>query len=127
MTPLGLLFPESVKKDTEQIFITCRELNDVKKSLINSTIYGLLGIIELKKINNWTEMKGQSLWINATIEEQKEINNSRHLCFPFMTSTLNDLLSFSINLIGDLNKEITFEDNEEKISILNFKVNVFLK
>ena len=46
----GILFPASVKKNTEQIFITCRKLNDVKKALINSQIYGLLGIIALKKI-----------------------------------------------------------------------------
>ena len=29
-------------------------------------------------INNWDEIKGQSIWINATLEEQKEINNSRY-------------------------------------------------
>ena len=92
LTPLGLLFPASIKNDTEQIFITCRELNDVKKSLINSIIYGLLGITDLKKINNWEEIKGKSLWINARLEEQKETNNSRHLCFPFITLILNDLL-----------------------------------
>ena len=49
LTPLGLLFPASIKNDTEQIFTTCRELNDVKKTLINRKIYGLLGIIDLKK------------------------------------------------------------------------------
>ena len=73
-----------------------------------------MGIIDLIEINNWGEIKGQSLWINATLEEQKEINNSRHLCFPFMTTTLNDLLNFSINLIDDHNKQITFEDNKGK-------------
>ena len=62
LTLLGLLVPLSVK-----IFSTCRELNDVKKSLINSKIYGLLGIIDLKKINNWNKIKGLSLWINATL------------------------------------------------------------
>ena len=127
LTPLGLLFPASIKNDTEQIFITSRELNDVKKSLKNSKIYGLLGIIDLKKINDWEEVKGQSLWINAKLEEQKEINNSRHLCFPFTTLTLNDLLNFSINLIDDHNKQITFEENEKKVRILNYKINVFLK
>ena len=99
----------------------------LKKALINSKIYNLIGIIDLKIINNWKEMKGQSIWINATLEEQKEINNSRHLCFPFSTRTLNDLLSFSINLLDDNNKEITFEDNQKKISILNFKINVFVR
>ena len=67
MRPLGILFPASIKHDTEQIFITSRELNNIKKALINSKIYGLLGIIELKKINNCGEIKGQSIWINATL------------------------------------------------------------
>ena len=117
LTPLGILFPASVKNDTEQIFITCRELNNVKKSLINSKIYGLIGITDLKKINDWEEIKGRSLWINVTFEEQKEINNSKHLCFPFMTRTLSDLLNFSINLVNDNNKQIVFEGNEKNKDI----------
>ena len=117
LTPLGILFPASVKNDTEQIFITCRELNNVKKSLINSKIYGLIGITDLKKINDWEEIKGRSLWINVTFEEQKEINNSKHLCFPFMTRTLSDLLNFSINLVNDNNKQIVFEGNERNKDI----------
>ena len=32
LTPLGILFPASIKNDTEQIFMTCRELNEIKKS-----------------------------------------------------------------------------------------------
>ena len=48
------------------------------------------------------------------LEEQRELNNSRHLCFSFMTLTLNDLLDFSINLIDDNNKEIEFASNEKK-------------
>ena len=86
-----------------------------------------MGISDLKKINNWEEIKGHPLWINATLEEQKEINNNRHLCFPFTTLTLDDLLNFSIYLMEDHNKQITFEANEKQVSILNFKNNVFLK
>ena len=48
-TPLGIFFPASVKNDTEQFFLTCRQLNVSKKCLTNSKIYGLLGIIDLKK------------------------------------------------------------------------------
>ena len=121
LTLLRILFPALIKNDTEQIFITCRELNDIKKALINSKIYGLLVIIDLKKINNWEEMKDECLWINATL------NNSKHLCFPFTTKTLNDLLSFSINLLDNSNKQITFPENEKKKSILNFKIDVFLR
>ena len=72
-------------------------------------------------------MKEQSLWVNATLEEQKEINNSKYLCFLFVTSTLNDLLSFHINLIDDNNKDIKFKDNLRKINILNFQIDVFQK
>ena len=88
----------------------------------------LHGIIDLKKINNWEEIKDKSIWINATLEEQREINTSKHLCFLFTTRTLNDLLNFSINLLDDNNKPITFENNEKKIiSFLNFKIDVFLR
>ena len=31
LTPLGMLFLASVEIGTEQIFVTCRELNDMKK------------------------------------------------------------------------------------------------
>ena len=120
LTLLGLLFPASVKNDTEKIFITCRELNDTKKALINVWV---VRSNWSKKTSNWQQIKGHSLWINVTFEEQKEINIRRHLCFP----TLNDLLSFSMNLIEDHCKEITFEDSEKKISILNFKIDVFLR
>ena len=47
------------------------------------------------------------------------------MCFFFTTKTLNDLLSFSIYLLDDYNKEITFVDGKNK-SILNFKIDVFL-
>ena len=32
LTPLRILFPASIKDDTEQVFIMCRNLNKVKKS-----------------------------------------------------------------------------------------------
>ena len=50
LTLLGILFPASIKNNTAQVLMTCRELNDVKKPLINSKTYGLLGIIYLKKL-----------------------------------------------------------------------------
>ena len=99
----------------------------LKKSLLNGKIYGLIGIIDLQKINNWSNIKGKSLWVNAIFKEQEEISNNRHLCFPFMTSSLNDLLNFSINLIDNHNQQINFGSDEQKISILNFKVDVFKK
>ena len=45
-------------------------INNIKKALINSKTYGLLGIIDLKKISNRKEIKGHSFWINVIFEEQ---------------------------------------------------------
>ena len=36
------------------------------------------------------------------------------MCFPFVTKSLNDLLSFSIYLQDDKNKEIEFYLGEKK-------------
>ena len=122
-----MLFPASVKNDIEKIFVTCKELNDVKKSLLNGKIYGLVGIINLQKINNWSNIKWKSLWVNAICKEQEKISNNRRLCFSFMTSSLNDLLNFNIDLIDGHNQQINFESEEQKINILDFKIDVFKK
>ena len=126
VTPLGILFPATVVNDTKQIFITCKKLNDVKKALLNGNIHNLMAIIDIDKIDNWNEIKGQSVWINAAFKDQKEIDN-RHICFPFVTKSLNDLVSFRIYLIDDNNKELTFKTGGKKISILNFQNDVFLQ
>ena len=72
-------------------------------------------------------MKGKSLWVDISFTEQEQINDSKHLSSSFKTQSLNDLLSFSINSVGDGNKSIKFGSGEQKISILNFKIEVFLK
>ena len=58
--------------------------------------------------------------------EQEQTNNSEHLCFSFKTLSLSNLRNFSINLIDDRNKQIELSSGEQKISILNFEMDVFL-
>ena len=43
ITPLGLLFPATVTNDTNQIFITAKELSGVKKSFLNNKVYDFFG------------------------------------------------------------------------------------
>ena len=50
VTPLGLLFPASIKNDMKQVFITCIELNGVQKSIFNEKVYDHLAIIDVDKI-----------------------------------------------------------------------------
>ena len=127
VTPLGYLFPASLKDDTEQIFITGKELSWVKKSILNGKVYDLIAIIDLDRISNWIEIKGQSIWISVALKDQKEVNNNSHLCFSFVTRSINDLTSFSIYFQDDKNKEIEFNSGENKISILNFQIDVYLR
>ena len=120
ITPLGLLFPATVTNDTQQIFITARELNGVKTSILNKKAFDLLAVIDLNKIDNWNEVKDQSIWTSVSFEDHKEINNNSHLCFPFVTRSFSDLISFTIFLQDDENKKIDFVSGEKKISIFNF-------
>ena len=71
VTPLGLLFPASLKNDTRQIFITGKELSGVKKSILNGKIYDIIAIIDLNKISNWNDIKGQSIWVSVSFKGQK--------------------------------------------------------
>ena len=79
-------------------------LSPGKKSILNAKNYDLVAIIDLHKINNRKEKKGQSIWINVSFKDKKEINNNSHLCFPFVARSLNDLKSFSIYLQDDKKK-----------------------
>ena len=107
LTPICILFPSSVTNDTKQIFVTCRELNNRKVLLINGKIYSILCIINLDKASKWEYIKRKSLWV------REQINDTKHLSFSFKTQSLNDLLNFSINLIGDDNKSIKLSSGEQ--------------
>ena len=84
-------------------------------------------MIDLDRISNWIEINGQSIWISVAFKNQKEVNNNSQLCFPFVTRSINDLTSFSIYFQDDKNKEIEFNSGENKISILNFQIDVYLR
>ena len=95
-------------------------------SILNKKLFDILTVIDLNEINNWNDIKGQSIWTNAAFKDHKEINNNNQLCFPFITKSFSDLADFSIFLQGDSNKKIEFKSGEKKISIFNFQIDVFL-
>ena len=86
----------------------------------------MIASIDLGKINNWSDIKGESIWVNVQFKDHKEINNTSHLCFPFVTRTLSDLTSFTISLQDDQNKKIEFKSGEKKTCILNFQIDIYL-
>ena len=84
----------------------------MKKGLLNYKNFDILAAIDLNKIENWKDIKGQSVWTNVQLKNHKEINNNSHICFPFITRSFNELTSFSIYLQDDLNKKIEFKKGE---------------
>ena len=114
--------------NTNQIFIISKKLSGVKKGIINYKVYDLLAIIDINKINNWTDVKGQSIWTKVAFKDHKEINNDSHLCFPFATRPFSDMTSFSILHQDNQNKKIEFTSGKKnkKISIFNFQIDIFL-
>ena len=44
ITPLGILFPASVKNDTTQIFILGKNLSEIKESILNQKIFDILAL-----------------------------------------------------------------------------------
>ena len=126
ITPLEIIFPASITNDTNQIFILDKNLSGVKKSILSKKIFDILAIVDLKKINNWNDIKGQSVWTNAAFKDHKEISDSSHLCFPFITKSFSDLCNFSIFLQDDLDKKNEFKPDEKKISIFNFQIDIYL-
>ena len=126
ITPLGIFFPASITSDTSQIFILGKNLNGVKKSILNKKLFDILAVTDLNKIKNRADIKGQSIWTNVSFKDHKEIKNNHHLCFPFITRSFSDLTSFSIYLQDDSNKKIEFKSGKRKISIFNFQTDIFL-
>ena len=116
-TMLGLLFPANIQNDTNQIFLTCRELNKAKTGLINGKILSILGMINLDKINEYNKIKGKSVWINANFEDIKD-KNSEYISFSFETKNLSDSLSFSLYLVDSQNNKITFSSGEKTLALL---------
>ena len=65
ITPLQMLFPASIKNNTNLIFITANNLNGAKKAILNFKTYNILAEIDVSKILNWEKIKEQSIWVNV--------------------------------------------------------------
>ena len=126
ITPLGLLFPASVTNDTGRVQITSTKISGAKKVILNYKLFDVIAKIDLDKIPNLKDIKGESIWVNVPFKDNKEIYNASHLCFPIVTKTLSDLNSFTITLLDDQNKNVEFKSGDKKASIFNFQIDIYL-
>ena len=120
----NILFSSSIKNETQNIFITCQNLNSAKKALINGKIYSLLGIVNLQEIKNWKSIKGNSVYVNAKFDDTHYMENATHFGFKFKTSFPAEFLEFSCELLDDKAKQIEFESGETKVPIIDLQIDI---
>ena len=97
---------------------------DARTSLINRKIYKSVGVVNVNKLTNWTELKGKSKCVNIVLNDSEYSTLAKHFAFAFETTNLNDLLNFELSLLDDQAKPIKFAATEQKIPALTFTIQV---
>ena len=97
---------------------------DARTSLINRKIYKSVGVVNVNKLTNWTELKGKSKCVNIVLNDSEYSTLAKHFAFAFETTNLNDLLNFELSLLDDQAKLIKFAATEQKIPALTFAIQV---
>ena len=124
LTLKNILFSANITNETQNIFVTCHNLNSEKKALINAKTYSILGIINLDEIKNWTTIKGESLYVNAKPTGRHYPDRGDHLAFSLKTTYPNELLEFTCELLDHKSKQIKFAEEEQKVPIFDFQIDI---
>ena len=123
--PNSILFSSSVQKETQVIFLTVSGLNEARDIFINGKVYKAIGCIFTNEIEGWDKIKKTtSNWVSCKLTNSKYPFGAKHLAFEFDTTSLNTLLNFTLKLIDQTGKEITFLDSEQKVPALNFTIQI---
>ena len=120
----NILFSFAIKNETQNIFLTSRNLNSAKKALINGKIFSLLGIVNLEEIKNWSQIKGKSIYVSAKFDNINYMQNAKHFAFKFKTSFPTEFLELKCELLDDKAKKIEFNDRENKVPIIDLQINI---
>ena len=121
----NLLFSANIVNNTQQIFVTCYNLDSAKKALINGKLYSILGIINLSEIKNWEEVKGKSIYVNAKFDDiTANTESAIHFGFKFNSGYPTEFFEFKIELLDDQAKKIEFADGEKKVPALDIQINI---
>ena len=122
----SLLISSLVVQETNVNFLICNGLNDARDSLINGKLYKSIVVINIKEINDWAKLKGESKWINITFNDA-ENPLAKYFAFAFEAVNLSDLLNFQLSLLDDEAKPIKFSPNEIPALTFNIQVIKMLK
>ena len=121
--PNSILLSSSVQEETEVIFLAVTGLNEARDILLNGQKIKAIGCIYTNEIEGWDQIKKiTSNWISCKLSNSKYPLGAKHLGFEFVTSRLNALIDFTLYLLDQNGKEITFASTEEKTPALNFSI-----
>ena len=121
----SILFSSSVQEETQFIFLTVSGLNVARDIFINGKVYKAIGCIFTNEIEGWDKIKKTtSNWVSCKLTNLRYPFGTKHLAFEFDTTSLNTLLNFTLNLIDQTGKEISFLDGEQKVPALNFTIQI---
>ena len=123
--PISLLFSSSVQEKTEVIILAVSGLNEAKDMLLNGKKIKTIGCIYTNEIEGWDNIrKKTSNWISCKFSNKGYLVGAKHIGFEFITTRANALIDFSLYLLDQNGKEITFASTENKTPILNFSIQV---
>ena len=124
-----LLFSSNIVNDTDVIIITSNGLSNTKQALITKdnrpTLQSTLGVCFLNEMSEWNIVKGASKRVQVVFTDSEDLDRSSdHLAFSFITKNIADLLQFSVTLLDGSGKEIAFPQNETKLPIISFTIQI---
>ena len=123
--PNNILFSLSVQQETKVIFLTVTGLYDARDILINGKVYKAIGCIFTNEIEQWDKIKkATSNWISCKLTNSRYPHSAKHLAFVFDTTSLSSILSFTLNLIDQTGKEISFAAKEQEVPALNYTIQI---
>ena len=100
-------------------------MNEVRDILINGKVFKAIGCIFTNEIEQWDKIKKTtSNWVSCKLTNSRYPHAAKHLSFIFDTTSISSLLSFSLNLIDQNEKEISFATNEQKVPALNYTIQI---
>ena len=83
-----------------------------------------MGVTYLSKVPIWSLTKGQTKRSQATFVDSEFQTKPSHLAFVFTIRNLSNLRSFTVTLFDSDGKEIKFPQDEKKIAIIGYRIEI---
>ena len=88
-------------------------------------MYEAIGCIFMNAIEQWDKIKKTTTnWVSCKLTNSRYLHAVKHLAFILDATSLSSLLSFTLYLIDQNGKEISFSTSEQKLPALNYTIQI---